>query len=310
MSAAPKVNYFKAIDFLIRVEKGPDAGKAYRIQPPQITIGRDSKCQITLSDPKVSRQQCAIHFKDEVFCIDLSSRKTTLVNGKPCKNQALRPGDIISFGQTTIRFLTKTNENAQAQLPGQGGAGLPKTNQKKKNSLLPFVAVLVLLAGFYFYLDDSAPQKENRQLLTQDDVNKQIEESKERLALRNEAIAEKRKLSQKKYLYNVEKHFISGFRDFQNGQYNRAIESFGTTMATDQNHEKAMLYRKSAKKKHADLIDTHMRDGARYRDKMMYNRCAAEFEKALILINNRKSKKFELAKSQLNECRLLKTGGY
>ncbi len=115
---ALKQNLFKAIDFLIRVEKGPDAGKAYRIQPPKITIGRDPRCQITLTDPKVSRQQCSIKFSNNVICEDLSSRKTTLVNGQPCGKTVLRPGDKISFGQTVIVFQTRTSESAQAQLPG------------------------------------------------------------------------------------------------------------------------------------------------------------------------------------------------
>ena len=72
----------------------------------------------------------------------------------------------------------------------------------------------------------------------------------------------------------------------------------------------AQQYSKTARKKRADVIDTHLQDGQKYKAKLMYKRCAAEFEKALVLINNENSKKYELAKTQLEECRLLKTGGY
>lgn len=309
MSAAAKLKLFKAIDFLIKVESGPDAGKAYRIQPPKITIGRDEKCQIRLTDPKTSRQQLSIKFGDEIICTDLSSRKTTLINGQPCGTRPIKPGDIISFGNTKIKFLTRTNKAAQPQLPGQSRPQLSKEKQESARNLRVFLVLLVVLIFGYLFLQETPQQREEQKLITQTDVTNQIDESNERQAMIRESAAKKRKLADKKYLQNVESHFISGFRDFQNGQYSRAIESFGTTIATDQSHEKAIQYTKTAKKKKADLIDTHLRDGARYRDKMMYNRCAAEFEKAMIYIDNINSKKYELARTQFEECRLLKTGG-
>ncbi len=164
---------------------------------------------------------------------------------------------------------------------------------------------------FSVFLLEEPPQAQSPEnLATTEDLKKQIEESEERMSLVRESRAEKRKLNNKEYLYNVENHFIAGFRDYQNGQYGRAVDSFGTTIGVDQGHVRAQLYRKTAQKKRADLIDTHLRDGQKYKDKMMFNRCATEFEKAIILINNKNSKKYDLARTQLEECRLLKTGGY
>lgn len=310
---ALKQNLFKAIDFTIKIQSGPDAGKAFRIQPPKIILGRDPNCQITLTDPKVSRQQCVIRFANNVTIEDLSSHKTTRVNNLAFKGKAiLKPGDIISFGQTKMIFDARTNVKAQPQLPGQQQARLEKQQEKQagRKNLYLFMGVIIALAVGMKLLEKQPIAKKASKLATAEDLKKQIDESKERLSLRREIVAEKRKLANKQYLYQVERHFISGFRDFQNGRYSRAIDSFGTTIATDQTHAKAQLYSRTARKKQSDLIDTHLRDGQKYRQKMMYSRCAAEFEKALILINNRNSKKYELAKSQLDECRELKTGGY
>ena len=309
---ALKQNLFKAIDFLIRIESGPDAGKAYRLQPPKIIIGRDPKCQITLTDPKVSRQQCAITFTSNVICENLSSKKNTLVNGQPCSKTILKPGDIISFGQTKIKFETRTNAASQPQLGGSSDPSTSKVSEKqdsRKRLRLFLVAIIFLVLALQF-LQDAPPKRSSEKLATLSDLAKQVEESKERAALMRESYEEKKKLSKKKYLYNVEKHFISGFRDFQNGRYGRALDSFGTTIATDQHHSRAKRYAKTARKKRTDLIDTHLRDGGKYKNKLMYSRCAAEFEKAIVLINDPNSKKYELAKAQLEECRLLKTGGY
>ena len=159
-------------------------------------------------------------------------------------------------------------------------------------------------------LEEPAKAPPEEKLATTEDLKKQIEESEERMSLIRDNRAEQRKLNNKDYLYNVENHFIAGFRDYQNGQYGRAVDSFGTTIGVDQSHVRAQLYRKTAMKKKADLIDTHLRDGQKYKEKMMYNRCEAEFDKALVFINKKDSKRYELAKSQRDECRLLKSGGY
>lgn len=309
---ALKQNLFKAIDFLIRVEKGPDAGKAYRIQPPKILVGRDPRCQIALTDPKVSRQQLAIHFKSNVECVDLSSRKTTMVNGKPCGPKTiLKPGDKISFGQTVMVFQTQANSNAQPQLSGSAPPSAESLEKKKgqKNFRL-FLGVIVVMMFTILLLEESEQVAPEENLATIADLNKQIEEGEERMSLIRERRAEKRKLTDEKHLYNAENHFIVGFRDFQNGRYGNAITSFRTTISVDKAHTKAQLYSKSAQKKRADIIEIHLRDGEKYKAKLMFNRCAAEFEKALILIDNANSKKYQLARTQLEECRLLQTGGH
>ena len=308
---ALKQNLFKAIDFLLRIESGPDAGKAYKIQPPKITIGRDPRCQVTLTDPKVSRQQCRIVFASNVICEDLSSRKNTFVNGQPCGKTILKPGDKLQFGNTVIEFSTQTNAQAQPQLSGPKVSPEKQVEQEnKQKNFRIFIGAIAILGFIFFLLEQPDEVLPEEKLATSADLKKQIEESEERTAIVREQRAKNRKLNNKDYLYNVENHFIAGFRDYQNGRYGRALDSFGTTIGVDQGHTRAQLYSKTARKKRADLIDTHLRDGQKYKDKMMFNRCSAEFEKAIILINNKKSKKYDLAKAQLEECRLLHNGGY
>ena len=305
-----KLNIYKNIDFLIKVEVGPDAGKTYRIRPPHIILGRDSQCQIFMSDPKVSRRQCMIKFDNDIICVDLSSRKTTLVNGQPGHNKSLKPGDIISFGESSLRFVTQNNQKANLQLAGQKSHVQGQEKKRGKQGFNLFLAAMGLVVVLLILFEEDPVATQQEELVTQEDLNEQIEESRERSAQLVESYKEKKKFSRKKYLYNVENHFISGFRDFQNGQYSRALDSFGTAIATDQTHTKAQLYSKTARRKRNNLIETHLQDGRKYKEKMMYNRCAAEFEKAIVLMNNIDSKKYQLAKTQLNECRLLKQGGH
>ncbi|MEM7646766.1 MAG: FHA domain-containing protein, partial [Pseudomonadota bacterium] len=228
--SAKQLNLYKAIDFLIRVDAGPDKGKAYRIMPPKITIGRDpANCQIVLADPRTSRLQLEIRFLDDIVCIDLSSRKNTLINGAPAHERTLKPGDIISFGSTKMTFMTRTNSEARVQLQGRTKSPEQVEKAKGQQRFRVFMIGILMLVGVLFLIQEQPQTAVEEKLLSQSDLNQQIDDSRERMSLIRESRKEKQKLSDKNYIYNVEKHFISGFRDYQNGQYGRAIESFGTT---------------------------------------------------------------------------------
>lgn len=312
MSAAKSLNLLKSIEFLMRIESGPDAGKVYRIFPPKIEIGRDPSLQIVVTDPKASRHQCSIIIKDDVVLKDKSSKGTTFVNGNSFSEINLKPGDIISFGNTKIQFMAKsiTKNTAAPKLSGAPANGIQNSEKQSSKKVFNIIlGILVLLGASLFIIEDPV-QKIEEQLVTRAELDQQIEDSKERQNEIKEVAKSKRKLKKRRYLFSVEKHFISGRRDLQTGHFGRAVDSFGTTMATDNNHSRAQQYSRIAKKKKTDLIDTHMRDGVQYKKKVMYDRCIAELEKAMVLINNKKTQKYRIAKTQLEECRVLKTGGF
>ena len=129
MSAAKSLSLLSSIEFLIRIEKGPDKGKVYRIHPPKIEIGRDPATQIVVTDPKASRKQCSIIIKDDVLLVDESSRGTTLVNGQNFSKHKLMPGDLISFGDTEFQFMAKSvNKAAPQQLKGAAAKAMCQMN--------------------------------------------------------------------------------------------------------------------------------------------------------------------------------------
>lgn len=312
MNTAKSLSFVNSIEFLIRIESGPDAGKVYRIFPPKIEIGRDPSLQIVVTDPKSSRNQCSILIKDDVILKDDSSKRTTLLNGQSISEHPLKPGDIISFGETKLQFLAKSIEKKKAppKLSGnieQDSLQLEKKSSRKKFHIL--IGILVLLGATLFFMDEPVKVVEEK-LATRADLDKQIEESQEKQDAVKDLAKTKRKLKKRRYLFSVEQHFIKGRRDLQTGHYGRALDSFGTTISSDNNHQVAQQYSRIAKKKRMDLIDTHIRDGVKYKEKVMYDRCVAELEKAMVLINNKKTQKYRVAKTQLEECQVLKSGGF
>lgn len=71
-----------------------------------ISVGRGADNDIVLTDFSVSRKHCRIFLKGEKYHIeDAGSRNGTMINGKPVKKRALKPGDEISLGRFPMRFV-------------------------------------------------------------------------------------------------------------------------------------------------------------------------------------------------------------
>jgi eukaryotic-like serine/threonine-protein kinase len=110
---------------VLEVVEGPHLGQRIVLDGHDtVLVGRGSQARLRLvNDPHFSRH----HFLVEVnppraLLRDLGSRNGTLINGRRVQQCTLSPGDVISGGQTRIRFtavdaadaLTTTNLPARA----------------------------------------------------------------------------------------------------------------------------------------------------------------------------------------------------
>jgi FhaA, N-terminal domain/FHA domain len=70
-----------------------------------VRIGRLPDCAIPLSDSQVSRHHAEVHRSDHGFSIvDLGSLNGTTVNGVVVQEKDLHDGDVITIGETAIRY--------------------------------------------------------------------------------------------------------------------------------------------------------------------------------------------------------------
>ncbi len=93
----------------ISIIDGPDVGAEYDLpdngESTPSTVGRDTRVEIQLSDPAVSRE----HFRFERGprgwrVVDLGSRNQTFLNGELVRESALTHGDVVRIGDTELRF--------------------------------------------------------------------------------------------------------------------------------------------------------------------------------------------------------------
>jgi diguanylate cyclase (GGDEF)-like protein len=91
---------------------GPGLGQMYRIDGPEVVIGRGADANIRLNDDGVSRLHARIYLaNDGQLCIeDLESANGTLLNEHRVRRAVLRDGDKIQVGSTTVLKFTYADE--------------------------------------------------------------------------------------------------------------------------------------------------------------------------------------------------------
>lgn len=307
-----------SLNFFVKIVQGPNRGDLYKISPPGVIIGRDpSASQITLFDSRVSRQQCRIDFTDQTITIeDLSGKSTTLVNEAAITNHELRHGDKITMGDTVMIFEVATAElksaSSRPRLRIENGtvtAASPAKKMDPKNMRILLILAVGAIAVIYLSMTPDKKAGAPSKVADSETVNAALESVQKRQQELEKSTAN----MSDQDIYNrrsAQRHYIRGFRDYQNGKYARAIEAFQTALATDPKHAQARRYYKLSEKKRQDLVDRHMDLGNKYREKSMYKLCIGEFEKVLQIINNPANKKYQLAKEQIKECRLSLQGRY
>ncbi len=86
---------------------GTDVGKMFKLTEGETVIGRSHRADIRLDDDSISRMHAKMTLDGQVIQIeDLSSSNGTLVNGDTVNVNALRDGDKIRLGETTILKFT------------------------------------------------------------------------------------------------------------------------------------------------------------------------------------------------------------
>ncbi len=327
MATLPRTGF----KFMISVRGGPATGATYQLLPPRVTIGRDPTANsVVVNDPRVSRTAAIIEFQpDQITILDISGKGKLTVNGNHGERHSLKGGDIIRVGDSEMVFVVEAMQlPAVANIPAQhgdigmhpaalGGAQMggsaaphsnrpPKSARGKKKSPATFYMIVALVFGALIYIGTSeqGPKKLDSGLRSTSEIEKEMSDTDARVA----AVTKKRSFKteeEKTRFEEAHKHYIQGFRDYQKGNYSRAILSFETAMGLDPENILARRYFRLAQKQKDEAITNLLLEGRRYREKNMYTRCSAAIDKALVLMNNKDDLKYKEAEKIKQECDLL-----
>jgi len=96
---------------------GPDKGQRFAIETESVVIGRDTACEMRLTDVEASRRHAEIRCEDgRYFLIDAGSVNGTYRMGQRVREPTpLAPGDYITVGNTLLAFGTELDLAQQAE---------------------------------------------------------------------------------------------------------------------------------------------------------------------------------------------------
>ena len=95
----------------------------YRLEAPEIVVGRMSDCDLVLSSPFVSRHHAKLLRGPQGYSIqDLNSTGGTSVNGRSVRKHRLQPMDRIRLGQSGVElcYVKEGDDASQERLSTQG----------------------------------------------------------------------------------------------------------------------------------------------------------------------------------------------
>lgn len=231
--------------------------------------------------------------------------------------RAVASGGSTAGGQSSLtpfgsaNSLAAKNQTSAPAFPGVTGAASsvrPPPPPAVEIPLLShprfrFFAILVGigLAGLWLYNQEDI--KRSRQglrdgIVVSEEVgksNQEVERIREEIKTRG--------LETPQYRL-AEAQFIKGFRDYQQGQYGRAMEAFQSARSFYPEHPLATRYWTLAKRKFDERVQQYMLQGRRYLGTQNYRLCESSYATALMLLKDDKNPTYQEARQFYDECRL------
>jgi FHA domain-containing protein len=267
---------------------------------PSMTVPPGSQ---ELEDPKTK-----IHFEPEAVIVQMPVLQPTRPN--PVQQSPMSP---MPPTPGVLGGAAGGYPNYGTNLPGSLGQPSPRPRRRRRvvsggdSGRMRFYVIVAVIGFFFYWMMTSTPAKKKELTFrSTEQIEKDIETSKEDL---KEFEARRDRLDNVQYR-RAQENYIRGFRDYKQGNYSRARESFQVVLNLDPENELAKRYYQLAKLKFDETVKAHMLQGNRYREKKNWRMCASSYFNVMTMVANNQDPIFKEAKQYYNECILAQTGRY
>lgn len=296
------------------------------------TIGRSPENEfVIVNDPKCSRKHAAVQWTAAGCQIaTMNHENRVLVNGREIDNAILNDGDVVTLGETEVQFNLTTapaagthEANTKITLVAPTGMGLtqampygmaapaPRRRKRKKassnNPVRMAIYVLIALAVL-FLLTPTGKKKKGLSLRTEQQIKEDIETAN-KLNEAAQAMPIKR-MDETVTGRQAQAAFVTGFRDYRKGQFERSIDSFQACLALNPGHSLCNRYLRLAQRRFNEVVQYNMVLGRRYRDQNQFKACRSAFRNVIVMVKDANSTIYKEAKANYDACNAQAEGTY
>lgn len=333
MSAAPVVA--RALKYKITLK----SGEVLTFDKPVVTIGRDPENDISFEhDPKVSRHHAEIRAHlGRLLIKNVSDKNFMVVGGERLDEAVIDARLVVYLGDQTLEIepeiapiqgvakevvlkpaLVKPSSARVSNVshnyaPPQHHPGPVKKQRtyrpKQSSSRMNFYAIIAVIGiGAYWLLSGPTGVKKSDKIRMDSDILQTMQQSD--LNIKEIERRMENKGEQTLQFKTAQEHYIRGFRDYRNGQYARALQSFQASLSFYPSHELARKYYDLSRRKFDEMVQMHMTRGRQYRGKNNWRLCQSSFAAAMVMLKDPNDKKYQEARTLYNECKLMNEDRY
>ncbi|PIT99317.1 MAG: hypothetical protein COT74_09945 [Bdellovibrionales bacterium CG10_big_fil_rev_8_21_14_0_10_45_34] len=291
---------------------GVDQGKVFDLKEGLNFAGRSLDNDIVINDPKTSRKHFVLNVSvGQVHFKNLSPQNEILINGKFLLEGRLEPGTLILLGDTQIKIQTS---NLMKAIPFGGLPVEKPKNQRVSLSTPPkqvskqspanpikyaiYAAILIGVGYLVLNSPSTIPQTSNPGAETE-----AISPSEDASSTLLRELSASGKDTQN--YTEAQAAFIRGFRDYREGNYRRAADSFGAALSLYPTHQLAQKYLALAQRKHDELIQNTMVEARRLFEQGSLRKSQAKYKLVVILLQDPNHSLYKEAHDKFNEIELL-----
>lgn len=329
MSTLPRILPFVPMEFWIT--KGPHKGQHFEFKQEVIQIGRGPENHIVLeNDPKCSRKHFEVRQEQGHFFINILNEKNQItVNGQNTKSFKFENSADVLLGESEIKIVVKAipinipanqpihipqqiyttpniarPQNPNIQIPPYSSkqAYPNKYPQKTSRSRFYIIVGIISFALYFLLFSGNKKKVENEDLYRGSDIiQKDLEQAESDI----KNLLEKKEQRDNVNYRRAQENFIKGFRDFQQGQYDRARESFRAVLSFDPDNQLAKRYYNLSNVKFDESLKHQMSNGRWYLENKNYRMCQSSFFVVMgMLQNNQNHPNYLEAKKFYQQCKL------
>lgn len=335
MSAAPVIA--RALKYKITLK----TGEVLTFDKAVVTIGREPSNDISFEhDPKVSRHHAEIrahmgrllikNVSDKNFMVVggerldeavIDSRLTVYLGDQaleiepevaPVQSQMAAKDVAIlkpAFAKSNAARISNVSHNYAPPAHHPGPVKQPRAFRKKPSSRMNFYAIVAVIGvGAFWLLSGPNGAKKTDKIRMDSDILQTMQQSDLNMKEIEKRIENKGE--QTLQYKTAQEHYIRGFRDYRNGQYARAMQSFQAALSFYPSHELARKYYDLSRRKFDETVQMHMTRGRQYRGKNNWRLCQSSFASAMVMLKDPNDKKYQEARTLYNECKLMNEDKY